>query len=247
MKSFSEMTKAELCKNENTDICCNKAEYLGMLLFGATITKSNIKFVTENHDVLDNYKSLSKFIGIDELVYSQIGKSSRMSLSCSNTENSIKLLNEIGITETDLENTKYMMHLPNRNIDETRIFLEGVTAEWQKETPTFYEFAIILDGMHIGAVSVYLNEDSSEGELGWIIDKDYWGCGYTSEAGKALIDMCIEKLDIHKFVAHCDSENEASKGVMRKLGMQLKAEYDGRKNRASDEIRRECEYRMEVV
>ncbi len=107
MKSFSEMTKAELCKNENTDICCNKAEYLGMLLFGATITKSNIKFVTENHDVLDNYKSLSKFIGIDELVYSRIGKSSRMSLSCSNTENSIKLLNEIGITETDLENTKY--------------------------------------------------------------------------------------------------------------------------------------------
>ena len=147
---------------------------------------------------------------------------------------------------TDLENTKYMMHLPNENIDETRSFLEGVTAEWQKETPTFYEFAIILDGKHIGAVSVYLNEDCSEGELGWILDKDYWGCGYTSEAGRALVDMCVEKLGVRKFIAHCDSENEASKGVMRKLGMHLEAEYDGRKNRASDEMCRECEYRMEV-
>ena len=91
----------------------------------------------------------------------------------------IEYLQTVNKYATDLENTKYMMHLPNRNIDETRIFLEGVTAEWQKETPTFYEFAIILDGKHIGAVSVYLNEDSSEGELGWIIDKDYWGCGYT--------------------------------------------------------------------
>lgn len=159
----------------------------------------------------------------------------------------IEYLQTVNKYATDLENTKYMMHLPNENIDETRLFLEGVAAEWQKETPTFYEFAIILDGKHIGAVSVYLNEDCSEGELGWIIDKDYWGCGYTSEAGRALIDMCVEKLGVRKFIAHCDSENEASKGVMRKLGMQLKAEYAGRKNRASDEIRRECEYRMEVV
>lgn len=159
----------------------------------------------------------------------------------------IEYLQTVNKYATDLENTKYMMHLPNENIEETRLFLEGVAAEWQKETPTFYEFAIILDGKHIGAVSVYLNEDCSEGELGWIIDKDYWGCGYTSEAGKALIDMCVEKLGVRKFIAHCDSENEASKGVMRKLGMQLKAEYAGRKNRASNEIRRECEYRMEVM
>lgn len=147
---------------------------------------------------------------------------------------------------TDLENTRFMMHLPNENIEETKAFLEGTAAEWQKETPTFYEFAIILDGVHIGAVSVYMDESFSEGELGWIVDKDYWGKGYAYEASKALVDMYVEKLGIRKFIAHCDSENEASKRVMQKLGMQLEAEYDGRKNRASDEVRRECLYSMEV-
>lgn len=158
----------------------------------------------------------------------------------------IEYLQTVNKYATDLENTKYMMHLPNENMDETRIFLEGVTAEWQKEIPTFYEFAIILGGKHIGAVSVYLDEECSEGELGWIIDKEYWRNGYAYEASKALVDMCVEKLDIRKFVAHCDSENEASKRVMQKLGMQLEAEYDGRKNRASEEVRRECKYSMEV-
>ena len=159
----------------------------------------------------------------------------------------IEYLQTVNKYATDLENTKYMMHLPNENIDETRTFLEGVTAEWKKETPTFYEFAIIQNGTHIGAVSVYLDESFNEGELGWIVDKNYWGNGYAYEASKALVDMCVEKLGIRKFVAHCDSENEASKRVMQKLGMQLEAEYGGRQNRASDEIRRECEYRMEVV
>lgn len=147
---------------------------------------------------------------------------------------------------TDLENTKYMMHLPNENLDETRTFLEGVTAEWQKEIPAFYEFAIILDGTHIGAVSIYLDENFCEGELGWILDKEYWGNGYAYEASKALVDVCVDKLGIRRFVAHCDSENEASKRVMQKLRMQLEAEYSGRKNRASDELRRECKYSMEI-
>ena len=158
----------------------------------------------------------------------------------------VEYLQSVNKYATDLENTKYMMHLPNENIEETKAYLEGVTEEWKKETPTFYEFAIILDGKHIGTVTVYPNEDCSEAELGWIIDKDYWGYGYTSEAGKAVVDMCVEKLGIRKFIAHCDSENEASRGVMRKLGMHMEAEYGGRKNRASDEMRRECEYRMEV-
>ncbi len=158
----------------------------------------------------------------------------------------IEYLQTVNKYATDLENTRFMMRLPNENIEETKAFLEGTTAEWEKETPTFYEFAIILNGTHIGAVSVYLDESFAEGELGWILDKDYWGNGYAYEASKALIEIGVEKLGIRKFVAHCDSENEASKRVMQKLGMHLEAEYGGRKNRASNEVRRECKYSMKV-
>lgn len=64
---------------------------------------------------------------------------------------------------SDLENTKYMMHLPNETIEETLEFLKSAEAEWKKETPSFYEFAVLCEGRHIGAVSVYLEEDAAGG------------------------------------------------------------------------------------
>jgi len=147
---------------------------------------------------------------------------------------------------TDIENTRYMVRLPNENIEETKQFLRGTDVEWKKETPEFYEFAILLDDVHIGAVSVYLEEDFSVGELGWIIDKTYWGNGYAYEASKELVTMCAKDLGIHRFIAHCDSENMASRKVMEKLGMKLIEQYSGRKNRASDEVREECMFCLEI-
>ena len=67
---------------------------------------------------------------------------------------------------TDAENTRFMTMLPNESIEETISFLKGTEAEWKKEAPSFYEFAILLDGKHIGAISIYLNEDRSVGEFG---------------------------------------------------------------------------------
>lgn len=43
----------------------------------------------------------------------------------------------------DYENTKYMCRMPNEDIEETVNFLKGVDAEWKKEKPAFYEFAMI--------------------------------------------------------------------------------------------------------
>ena len=59
---------------------------------------------------------------------------------------------------SDKENTMYMYHLP-REIEETAEFLSSVTKEWVKDTPSFYEFAIELDGIQIGSISVYLNDN----------------------------------------------------------------------------------------
>lgn len=111
MKSFSEITKEELCKNENVNRCCNVAEYFGMLLFGASVAENSIKFVTENHDVLENYKSLSKFMGIDLMKFSKIGKSARISAVYDDHEVIVQLLSRLGIR--DLENITFM---PNSDI-----------------------------------------------------------------------------------------------------------------------------------
>lgn len=147
---------------------------------------------------------------------------------------------------SDLENTKFMVFLPNTDINETAEFLDNCRVEWQKNRPMYYEFAILKDNEHIGAVSVYMSDDYAEGELGWIINKKYWGKGYATEAAKAVFDFAVEKLRVKRIFAHCDSENVASYKVMEKLGMSLVSRTGGRKNKASDEEREELEYSIEL-
>lgn len=120
---------------------------------------------------------------------------------------------------TDTENTKYMIHLPNKSVEETHNFLVCVSAEWQKKEPSFYEFAIIYDSLHIGAVSVYLNEDKTEGELGWILNKKYWGKGFATEAALAVKTFAVHQLKVKNLVAHCDNRNNTSAHVMEKIGL----------------------------
>lgn len=117
---------------------------------------------------------------------------------------------------SDAELTKYMMHLPNRSVVDTRDFLLSAEAEWQKPRPSFYEFAVCLRGEHIGAVSLYLNDNS--GEIGWILNKSFQNNGYCIEAARRVVDFA-RSLKLKKLVAHCDTRNAASRRVMEKLEM----------------------------
>ena len=64
MKSFSSTVKEELCLANNEFDCCDKAEYMGLMLFGALINGSVIKFITGNIDVLNKYIKLGKSLGL---------------------------------------------------------------------------------------------------------------------------------------------------------------------------------------
>ncbi len=145
---------------------------------------------------------------------------------------------------SDVENTCYMVHMPKRDLNETREFLESIDVEWKKSDPSFYEFAILLEENHIGAVSLYLNQERNTAEIGWIISKNYWGKGYATEAADGLIQYSRQVMGISCFVAHCDSENIASEKVMRKLNFVQIDEYGGRKNRISDEERMEKKFEL---
>ena len=157
----------------------------------------------------------------------------------------MKFLSSTHEYASDIENTRYMVYLPNETVEETAEFLKGVDDEWQKEKPNFYEFAILLDGKHIGAASVTLEDDTSC-ELGWIMNKKYWGHGFASEAAEAIVNFAAHKLGVTHFIAHCDGENIGSYRVMEKIGMKRTGYYPGRKNKSSPEDRMECLYELTV-
>lgn len=142
----------------------------------------------------------------------------------------------------DYENTKFMCHLPDETVEEAEKFLADVENEWKKEQPGFLEIAILYNDIHIGAVSVYFENDS--GELGWIINKNYWGHGFACEAARALINYTKTEIKISHFLAHCDAENIASYKVMEKLGMSKTGEWGGRRNKSASEDSLEYQYEL---
>ncbi|MBQ9196852.1 MAG: GNAT family N-acetyltransferase [Clostridia bacterium] len=146
----------------------------------------------------------------------------------------------------DPKNTKYMVFLPFLSLEETREFLRACEQEWEKTQPTAYEFAVLLNGVHIGGVSLYLNEARDTGELGWILHPEHQGRGYAAEATRALMDFAVTRLSVQRFEAHCDTKNLPSRRVMEKLGMRLISRTGGRKNRGSDEERQEYLYALDA-
>jgi RimJ/RimL family protein N-acetyltransferase len=58
-----------------------------------------------------------------------------------------------------------------------------------------------------------------EWEVGWAIHPDEWGRGYAAEAAKEIMDWGFKQLNIHRIVAFCHVDNQASVRVMIKLGM----------------------------
>lgn len=145
---------------------------------------------------------------------------------------------------TDADTTKYMVYLPMSSREDTVQFLTEAEAEWDREKPRAYEFAIMYRDVNVGEISVY--DVDGLVELGWILDREYQGLGIAGEAARAIIDFTVNELGMRHFIAHCDTENKPSYSLMEKIGMTRVSECGGRKNKSSDEERREYTYELIV-
>ena len=52
-----------------------------------------------------------------------------------------------------------------------------------------------------------------------MIHPDWWGEGYATEAGSALLELAFDRLGLRAVMAACHPENVASARVLAKLGM----------------------------
>ncbi|MGL5043033.1 MAG: GNAT family N-acetyltransferase [Culicoidibacterales bacterium] len=107
------------------------------------------------------------------------------------------------------------------------IFDEHQTvADTSKVIATFFmscplgKYAIELKstGKMIGTVDLRLKE-ANQGEIGYVLNQNYWGFGYMSEAGLALIDLGFKQCNLASIYSCCDVKNVKSVNVMMRLGM----------------------------
>ena len=95
------------------------------------------------------------------------------------------------------------------------------------------------DGEVVGELSVRLKDGWSqqeveeqakgvEAEIGWVIAPAHQGQGYATEAARAALRICFERLGVRRVTAGCFVENVASWHLMEKVGM--RREYHSRRD-----------------
>ncbi len=65
-----------------------------------------------------------------------------------------------------------------------------------------------------------LTQEHAQAEMGFWIGKAFWGHGYASEAGSAIVRFGFESLGLNRIYAFHMARNPASGRVLQKLGMQ---------------------------
>ncbi|MBE9157390.1 GNAT family N-acetyltransferase [Nodosilinea sp. LEGE 06152] len=105
-------------------------------------------------------------------------------------------------------------------------YTEADAKSWIGEQPIAYgenksiTYAITqADNTLCGAVGLSLYSAYNMAELGYWVGRPFWGRGYATEAGAALIAFGFDTLGLNRINAIHFGDNPASGRVMEKLGM----------------------------
>lgn len=130
---------------------------------------------------------------------------------------------------SDNEVMRYAPNMKTSYLAETEIQLAESIAESLKTPRLKYYLAVVLQSGEIigdaGFTVLYKDEHGGIANMGYFLKRQFWGCGYGTEAARLMISYCFEKLELHKVTAGCDAENKGSEKIMIKCGMTKEAEY----------------------
>lgn len=81
-------------------------------------------------------------------------------------------------------------------------------------------------------------------EIGWRLDKPFWGKGYAPEVAAKALEIGFNQYGIEEIVAFTALENTASQRVMEKIGMRRCEEFDHPAVSEDSSLRRHILYRV---
>ncbi|KAA3598107.1 MAG: N-acetyltransferase [Calditrichaeota bacterium] len=111
-------------------------------------------------------------------------------------------------------------------------YADGEAEKWISTHKSSFEakesvtFAIVSkeSNLLIGGIGLTLSLNHERAEMGYWLGKEFWNQGFTSEAGKALLDYGFSEFKLNRIDAHHFHNNPSSGKVLQKIGMK----YEGR-------------------
>ena len=125
----------------------------------------------------------------------------------------------------DEEVMRYIGDGSTRTREQAAASVARFESDWEKKGYGLYAVAYRDDDRLIGFAGFsqpdFLPEIMPSVEIGWRFGREHWGHGYATEAAREALKYGLDELRLTTIVSVFQSANEASRRIVRKLGMQF--------------------------
>jgi ribosomal-protein-alanine N-acetyltransferase len=122
--------------------------------------------------------------------------------------------------------TNFLLWEPHVSIKFTQSYLKFIQTQYA--AASFFDWAVTLadSGKMIGTCGfASIDTDNDAGEIGYVINPEYWGKGYATEALSRMLSFGFGVLGMHRIYVRIMSGNLASERVAKKCGMRHEATF----------------------
>jgi len=130
---------------------------------------------------------------------------------------------------SDTETMRFWSGEPIDTLDEAREMLDR-DLEWVASGAALcWGIARPENDRLVGKISLYLfSRQNRRAEVGYILDRAYWGRGLMFEALTAVLDFTFDELALHRIEADVDPHHAASLALLEKLGFAREGRFRDR-------------------
>lgn len=119
---------------------------------------------------------------------------------------------------SDPKVSKYLFWNPHESIKFTRVYLASLNKKYK--AGQLYDWGIEYRGKMIGTCGFSKIDILSDvGEVGYVLNRGFWGLGLASEAVRAIMEFGFKRLELKEIRAVCLEENVKSLAVMERCGL----------------------------
>jgi ribosomal-protein-alanine N-acetyltransferase len=133
----------------------------------------------------------------------------------------------------DPEVVRYLGDPRTASREETAAWLDRAIRRNEREGWDLRSVLRVDDGALVGrcGIAVLEIDGVDEREIGFVLGREHWGRGFATEAATAMRDHAFGALGLSRLASPIHPENEASKRVVRKIGMTYErdATFHGRR------------------
>ena len=122
---------------------------------------------------------------------------------------------------SDREALRFWGFPPFNKRGEAEKLLADIHDHFRQKTLFQWGIALRSDDKVIGTTTLFrYDEQSRRAEIGYILNRQFWGKGLINEALRALVTFAFEELNLHRIEADIEPRNASSIKTVERLGFQ---------------------------